>query len=163
MVRAARYELRNGEPVFVGACAEGLNRIVREIFVNGAAFRRFVQPVANVAGPADIELYLAELRRSAELVKQKYGARLIVLYLSEGDAYLAKSGFTDALIKERLQQSGINLIDATLSPKDFPPGTLFKIPGDGHPTALANRAFAALLRKFLANQTTTVAASPTVK
>jgi hypothetical protein len=163
MTRAARYELRNGEPVFVGACAEGLNRVFREIFINGAAFRRFVQPVANVAGPADVELYLAELRRSAELVKQKFGARLIVLYLSDGDTYLAKSGFTDALIMERLQQSGIDVIDATLSPKDFPPGTLFKIPGDGHPTAIANRAFAALLWKFCANQTATVIASPAVK
>ncbi|MGP0058567.1 MAG: SGNH/GDSL hydrolase family protein [Beijerinckiaceae bacterium] len=163
MMRAARYELRDGEPVFVGACAEGLNRVFREIFINGAAFRRFVQPVANVAGPADVELYLAELQRSAELVKQKFGARLIVLYLSEGDAYLAKSGFTDALIMERLQQSDIDVIDATLSPKDFPPGTLFKIPGDGHPTAIANRAYAALLWKFRANQTATVIASPAVK
>ncbi len=163
MVRAARYELRDGEPVFVGACAEGLSRVFREIFVNGAASRRFVRPFAGAAGAADVELYIAELRRSAELVKQKYGARLIVLYLSEGDAYLAKSGFTDAMIKTRLQHSGIELVDATLSPDDFPPGTLLRIPGDGHPTALANRAYTALLQNFLTNHQTVVVASPTLR
>jgi hypothetical protein len=163
MARAARYELRDGEAVFVGACAEGLNRVFREVFTNGAAYRRFLQPIMNVARPGDVELYLAELRRSAELVKQKYGARLIVLYLSEGDAYLAKSGFTDAMIKERLRDAGVELIDATLSPKDFPDGTLFKIPGDGHPTAIANRAFAALVQNFLVQQKATVMASPAAK
>jgi len=110
-----------------------------------------VQPFVNIAKPADLQIYIAQLRRSAELVKQKYGARLIVLYLSESDRYLAKSGFTDAMIMERLRQSGIELIDATLSPKEFPPGTLLTIPGDGHPTAIANRARAALLKNYLAN------------
>jgi len=151
MARAPRYELRDAEPVFVGACAEGLNRIFQDLFVSSAVFHRFVQPFVNIAKPADLQIYIAQLRRSAELVKQKYGARLIVLYLSESDRYLAKSGFTDAMIMERLRQSGIELIDATLSPKEFPPGTLLTIPGDGHPTAIANRVRAALLKNYLAN------------
>jgi hypothetical protein len=150
VARAPRYELRDGEPVFVGACAEGLNRVFEDFVVGSASYRRFVQPFVNVAKPADVELYIAEFRRSAELVKQKYGARLVVLYLSESDRYLAKSGYTDAMVKERLAQSGIELIDATLSPKDFPAGTLLKIPGEGHPTVIANRARAALLKDYLA-------------
>ncbi len=163
MVRAPRYELRNGKPVFVGACAEGLARVWREIFVDGAAFRRFIRPIETAVGPADIELYLAELRRCAELVKQKYGARLVILYLGGNDKYLAKSGFTDAMIEDRLRRSGIDLIDATLSPKDFPPGTLLAIPGDGHPTAIANRARAALLQHFLAVASASSGATVTLK
>jgi hypothetical protein len=150
MARAPRYELRDGEPVFVGACEEGLNLILEDIFVSSASFRRFARPIADVVTPADVELYLAELRRSAELVKQKYGGRLIVLYLAESDPYLAKSGFTDAMIEARLWQSGVEIVDATLSPKVFPPGTLLTIPGDGHPTAIADRACAALLKDYLA-------------
>lgn len=149
MARAPRYEMRNGKPVYVGACAEGLNRVFHEIFMNGAAYHRLIEPFMNTVGPADIEIYLAEMQRCAELVKQKYNGRLIVLYLAGNDKYLAKSGFTDAMIEARLRRSGIDLIDATLSPKDFPPGTLFKIPGDGHPTAIANRARAALLQHVL--------------
>lgn len=150
MARAPRYALRDGEPVFAGACTEGLNRILQDIFVSSATFRRFMLPVVDSVEPADVEIYLAELRRSAELIKQKYGGRLIVLYLSQSAAYLAKSGLTDAMIKQRLRQSGVELIDATLSPKDFPAGTLFRIPGDDHPTAIANRARAAMLKNYLA-------------
>lgn len=142
---------------------KGWRRVWREIFVDGAAFRRFIRPIETAVGPADIELYLAELRRCAELVKQKYGARLVILYLGGNDKYLAKSGFTDAMIEDRLRRSGIDLIDATLSPKDFPPGTLLAIPGDGHPTAIANRARAALLQHFLAVASASSGATVTLK
>lgn len=161
MVRAPRYVLRNGRLVFTGACGEGLNRAFGDIFMSGAAYHRLIEPFANRVGPADIEIYLAELRRCAELVKEKYGARLVVLYLAESDRYLAKSGFTDAMIEARLQQSGIDLIEATLAPKDFPPGTSLSIPGDGHPSAVANRARAALLQQFLAASSASVMAMPT--
>ncbi len=150
MARAPRYELHDGRLVFVGACAEGLSRIWDDVFVSSASFRRFARPIAEAVTRADVEIYLAELRRSAELVKQNYGARLIVLYLSESDPYLAKSGFTDAMIEARLRQAGVEVVDATLSPKDFPPGTSLTIPGDGHPSAIADRARAALLKDYLA-------------
>lgn len=151
MARAPRYELRGGEPVFVGACREGLVRFFQDAFMSSASFRRFLRPVTDSVGPRDVEIYLAEFRRCAELVKQKYDGRLIVLYMSGNDAYLAKSGFTDASIKERLLQSGVEVVDATLDPKDFPPGTALSIPGDGHPSAVANRARAKLLKNYLAD------------
>lgn len=160
VARAPRYDLRDGKPVFAGACAEGLKRILTDVFVSSAAFHRFISPVASTPSAADVELYIAELTRSNELVKAKYGAPLVILYLSESDAYLAKSGYTDAKIKKRLQDAGVDVVDASLSPADFPPGTLLAIPGDGHPTAAANRARAALLQKHLAEQTSTLAASP---
>ncbi|MGH6817801.1 MAG: SGNH/GDSL hydrolase family protein [Methylovirgula sp.] len=157
MARAPRYELRGGDPVFVGPCRQGLARFFQDAFLSSASFRRFLR-IADSVGRGDVEIYLAELRRCAELVKQKYGGRLIVLYMSGSNPYLAKSGFTDAQIKERLRQSGIEVIDATLSPKDFPPGTALSIPGDGHPTAIANRARAVLLKNYLAKTTPSPAA-----
>ena len=160
MARAPRYELRDGDVSFVGACAEGLNRVFQDVFMSGAALRRFVRPVTDAPTSADVELYLAELRRSAELVKQKYGARLIILYMAGEEGYLTKSGFTETTIKQRLQQSGLELVDVTLSASNFPPGTLLSIPGDGHPTAVANRARAALLQNYLANKVSAVAEVP---
>jgi hypothetical protein len=163
VARAPRYELRDGEPVFVGACAEGLYRAWQDVVVGSATYHRFVEPFLTAVGADDVELYLAELRRGAEFVKQKYGGRMIVLYLSEGDDYLAKSGFTDAKIEENLRESGIEVIEASLSPQKFPAGTEFKIPGDGHPTAIANRARAALLMDVLTHSAATIVASPGVQ
>jgi hypothetical protein len=40
------------------------------------------------------------------------------------------------------------VVDAGLDPNDFPGQTL-KIPGDGHPTGVANRAWAVLVRDAL--------------
>jgi hypothetical protein len=163
MARGPRYELRDGTLTYVGVCAEGMNRALQDIFVGSAAYHRFLQPFVDAIGAKDVEVYLAELRRSAELAKQKYGARMIVFYMPDGDGYLAKSGFTDAKIMQRLRESGVEVVDASLSPNDFPPGTLFKIPGDGHPTAAANRVRAAMLTNFLAGSATTVVANPSVK
>jgi hypothetical protein len=163
VARAPRYDLRDGEPMFVGACAEGPLRAWQDAVVGSATYHRFVEPFVTAVHADDVELYLAELRRSAEFVKQKYGARMIVLYLSEGENYLARSGFTDAKIEESLRESGIEVVNASLSPQNFPPGTEFRIPGDGHPTAVANRARAALLMDVLSHSGTTVLASPGVQ
>lgn len=155
MARAPRYELRDGEPVFVGACGEGINQVFREVVLGSKTYHRLLEPIFDAARPQDVEIYVAELRRSAELAKQKYGARLIALYISESDRYLAPTGFTDAQIKNKLRQSGVEVVDATLDPRNFPPGTLFKIPGDGHPTAIANRARAQILENYLSEVKTT--------
>jgi hypothetical protein len=151
VTRAPRYELRDDKPVFVGACAQGLDRVLRDIFISGALYQRFVRPLVSAASAADVDIYVAELERCAELVKEKYGGHLVVIYIGGNDAYLAKSGFTDASIEKRLRQAGVDVVDATLAPKNFPPGTLLTIPGDGHPTAIANRARAALLKSHLEN------------
>ncbi|MGB2730941.1 MAG: SGNH/GDSL hydrolase family protein [Methylovirgula sp.] len=158
MARAPRYELREGKPVFVGACREGIIRFIQDAFLSSASFRRFAG-ITDSVDRHDVEIYLAEFRRCVELVKRKFGGRLIVLYMSGNDAYLAKSGFTDASVKERLRQSGVEVVDAALAAADFPPGTALSIPGDGHPTAIANRARAVLLKNYLAKATPSSAAA----
>ena len=51
-----------------------------------------------------------------------------------------------------LREGGLVIIDARLDPKDFP-GQELQIPGDGHPTGIANRARALLVRDALAGLT----------
>ena len=148
MARAPRYELHEGRLVFKGACAEGFSRIFYDVILSSAFYQKLIAPTAASIGANDVEIYLAELERCAQLAKEKYGARLVILYLAESDAYLAKTGFTDAKIEERLRRGGMDVLDATLSPKNFPPGTQLQIPGDGHPTAIADRARAEMLQKF---------------
>jgi hypothetical protein len=60
-----------------------------------------------------------------------------------------RAGLTDQQIMQRLRDGGLLVIDAALDPNDFPGQTL-KIPGDGHPTSVANRAWAVLVRGALA-------------
>jgi hypothetical protein len=52
----------------------------------------------------------------------------------------------------RLRDGGLIVIDARLDPKDFG-GQGLQIPGDGHPTGVANRARALLVRDALAGLT----------
>lgn len=155
VARAPRYELHDGVAVFSGPCVKGWKRALHDAVMASATFRRLVRPIASAVRPKDVTLYVAEFKRSAELIKEKYGGRLIVLYLPDGTHYLAKSksGFTDVMIEDALKQAGIDVVDATLSPKDFPPGTQFAIPGDGHPTAIANRARAAMLKDYIESRT----------
>ncbi|MGO9006586.1 MAG: SGNH/GDSL hydrolase family protein [Beijerinckiaceae bacterium] len=163
VLSAPRYELRGGEPVYTGPCAEGLTRRLRGFLANSGTFRKFVEPVLLSIGPRDIDLYIAEIRRAAELAREKYGVPTIVLYLPAGDAYLAKAGLNDAEIEARFRKSGLLVLDGALSASDFAPGTALSIPGDGHPTALANRARAALLQNFLANRPAKVVAGRSIK
>jgi hypothetical protein len=149
VMRAPRYELRAGEPVHTGPCADGLARRLNEFLENMATFGKFFKPVLPSIGPNDIDLYIAEIRRAAELAEAKYGVRTIVLYLPTGDAYLAKAGIKDAEIEARFRQAGLLVLDGSLSESDFEPGTLLEISGDGHPTAVAHRARARLLHEFL--------------
>ena len=65
---------------------------------------------------------------------------------------LRRAGVTDAQIMGRLREGGLVVIDARLDPRDFP-GQELQIPVDGHPTGVANRARALLVRDALAGMT----------
>jgi len=149
--RAPRYLLRDGIPIYAGSCKQGAWRAVCDFVVGSALFRRFVRPIVNRATAADVELYLAELKQINELVNEKYGARLVILYIAGNDSYLSKSKFTDAKIEKTLKAGDIEFIDATLSRQNFPTNASRIIPGDGHPSALANRVRAKILADYLSS------------
>lgn len=147
--RAPRYEMKDGRLVYMGACAEGLRRLYSDIVLGSSFYQKLIAPRLPGVDGRDIEIYIAELVRCAQLVREKFGARLIVLYSTESAAYLAQTGFTDAMIQERLRQGGVDVVDDTLSFGEFLPGTLFTIPGDGHPTEVVARARATILYRYL--------------
>jgi hypothetical protein len=70
-LRAPKYWLVAGTPVFAGACAEGLERMFRETLGASAAYRVFVRPVVSAVSAGDIELYIAEILEAARLAKQR--------------------------------------------------------------------------------------------
>jgi len=149
IIRAPRYTLQDGEPIFMGPCAEGLMRYWNEFLGNSATFQVIVEPLLVSIGSKDIDLYIAEVSAAAKLARAKYGVPTVVLYLPAGDDYLANSATSDADIERRFRQAGLLVLDGALSRINFAPGTLLIIPGDKHPTAVAHHARAQRLHDFL--------------
>ena len=110
----------------------------------------YLQPLLLGAEPAKLELYIAILARAGELAREKYGVPTAIVYLPY-EGYLRGSGHTDQQIMQRLREGGLVVIDGSLDPGAFP-GQPLTIPGDGHPTGVANRARAELVRKALGSQ-----------
>ena len=116
-----------------------------------AMYSVFFEPVFGGARPVDIDLFVGILVRAGQLAREKYGVPTLILYWPD-EAYARRAGVTDAQIMGRLREGGLVIIDARLDPKDFP-GQELQIPGDGHPTGIANRARALLVRDALAGLT----------
>jgi hypothetical protein len=108
----------------------------------------------------DIELYLQITLAAVNFAKIKYGVPVILLYFKvEGDDYyLQGTGFTTETVLQRLRNGGAIVVDATLK-DEAAAGMALSIPGDGHPTALANRMRADILKKFLEQNMSGVLAS----
>ena len=134
-VRAPRYESVDGKVEYKGPCFSGLMQHVEEFYKETASYRVFLAPLLERPSHGDLETYVAIVGAVAKITREKYGVPLVVLYVPPPDHYLDGTGFTDAALRGRLQAAGIHLVDATL------PGAknILTIPGDGHPSALANR------------------------
>ena len=148
VLRAPRYVMVEGRPVYKGKCIDHWPARLRYLLTRTAMYSVFFEPVFGGAGPADMDLYVAMLIRAGQLARERYGVPTLILY-QPYDAYVRRAGLTDQQIMQRLRDGGLLVIDAGLDPNDFPGQTL-KIPGDGHPTGVANRAWAALVRDALA-------------
>lgn len=72
-----------------------------------------------------------------------------ILYLAD-PPYTKRAGTDDRQIVQRLRAGGLLVIEANLDPEDFP-GRPLIIPGDGHPTGVANRARALLMHDALSS------------
>lgn len=148
MLRAPRYALENGRPVFEGACYQHWATLPMQLFANTSLYHSFVEPALAPPTRADIDLYVAILARAGALARQMYGAPTVILFLGEDPLYLRRSGMTDDDIVRAMRNAGLDVIDASLDPADFP-GQILAIPGDGHPTGAANAARAAMLKTYL--------------
>jgi hypothetical protein len=136
---APRYKLVDGRPQFQGPCLG----LIYGLLARTAIYKAFVEPAVARVGPGDLDLYIAILTRAGEIAREKYGVPTVILYLPD-PAYARQSGWSDDQIMQRLRDGGLKVIDVTLNPSDFP-GQQLEIPGDGHPTGVANLARAKML------------------
>lgn len=146
-----RYVMVDGMPRYEGTCRGHWPVRLRRLWTRTAMYSVFFEPAFGGARPVDIDLFVDILVRAGQLAREKYGVPTLILYWPD-EAYARRAGVTDAQIMGRLREGGLVIIDARLDPKDFP-GQELQIPGDGHPTGIANRARALLVRDALAGLT----------
>jgi hypothetical protein len=97
----------------------------------------------------DVELYVQITLAAVKLAETKYHVPVIILDPgAERDDYLDGTGFTPAAVNQRFRDGGAIVIDASLD-TERAAGMILTIPGDGHPTALANRLWASILKNYL--------------
>ena len=141
---APRYRLVGNRPELAGSCTRWWSALSRSLFTGSATYRAFVAPLVERVRRADIELYLAIIGRAAALAREKYAVPTAILYLPDRD-YAGRAGIGDDAIMQHLRDHGLIVINGALDPSAFP-GQPLVIPGDGHPTAVADRARALLVR-----------------
>jgi hypothetical protein len=151
VVDAPRYVLEDGRVAFKGACFEGAALQLQQFVWNSAAYRMIFDPNRQKPSHDDVELYIRILLAAVDLAKAKYGVPTIVPFLRSTDEYLHGTGFTNESIIERLSRGGAHVIDVSLV-KEEAEGTKISIPGDGHPTALANQFRADMLKDYIDQQ-----------
>jgi hypothetical protein len=144
---AARYTMSDGQPKYRGRCADRWWPWLNTLFTL-SMYRIYLQPMVLGASPAKLDLYIAILIRAGEIAREKYHVPTVILYIPDA-AYLRGSGSSDEQIMQRLRDGGLTVIDGRLDQSAFP-GQNLAIPGDGHPTGIANRARAVLLRDAIA-------------
>ena len=149
MWHAPRYILVHGALSYEGACSDHWTEHVRQLWTRTAMESVFFKPAFGGANAADMDLFAAILIRAGQLAREKYRVPTLILYLPH-DAYVRRAGTTDQQIMQRMRDAGLLVVNADLDAKDFP-GQLLGIPGDGHPTGVANRARALMVRDVLAN------------
>lgn len=89
----------------------------------------------------DIDLYAAVLSRAAELLEERYGAKLYVLFWDGDEARSSR-------ILQKLADSGLphRRVSSYLSRTQL---TEYRVPQDGHPTAAANEIMAVGLASWI--------------
>jgi hypothetical protein len=157
--RGPRYALEDGRVILKGTCYEGFRLWLQNWLQFSAAYCWLIEPFRRRATHDDIELYIRVVLAAINLAKEKYGVPVIVLYFKgDGDAYLRETGFSTDSVLERLKEGGATVVDTSLD-KETSAGMALRIPGDGHPTALANRLRAAILKNYLERNMPSVLAS----
>ncbi len=148
VIDAPRYALEDGKIAFKGACFEGLALQLRQFFWNSAAYHLVFDPDRGKASHDDIELYIRILLAAVDLARTKYGVPTLIPFMDGSDEYLRGTGFTNDEIMQRLRDGGAEVVDASLAKEELE-GAKISIVGDGHPTALANRLRAEMLRAYI--------------
>ena len=133
---------------FVGPCAAGRQWLV-PLYAIAKRFAIYGRIAPLLAAPThdDVTTYIKIIEAFVAQMKQTYGIGTTVLFAHFDDEYLKRTGFTDTQIVDDLQRAGLDVLVDHLPPIADP--SLYEIAGDGHPTALANRARAAEIATHL--------------
>jgi len=146
--RAPRFTLQHGELSLDGTCRDAQSMSLRDWLHAFASYRMLVEPLILKPTDGDIELYIRTLQEAVRVAKERYGTRTIIAYLRH-EGYLRNTArFTDEIVMARWRDGGALVVDASLREQEKA-GAALAIPGDGHPTALANRLRAALLEEYM--------------
>ncbi|MBK8208877.1 MAG: hypothetical protein IPK78_01900 [Rhodospirillales bacterium] len=139
-----RFKLAGGGAVFAGPMYSLSDRLLQKMLNQGFATSRFIKPIFFhvMVTAEDVSLYVAILKKANEIIRAQYGIPLTVLYLDGYDEDVSGIGLNDAKIRGLVEAEGLKVIEAGL--RESPP-SLLRIPGDGHPTSLANELRAEIL------------------
>jgi hypothetical protein len=135
-----RYELVDGKATFVGSCAEEWSLPLRWLFEITSLYDIIAPRFDKTTLRQKVDLYIAILIRAGQIAREKYGVPTIIFYMPAADD-AQRGGYTAAEVADRLRAGGLIVVDGTLDLSAFPGQELF-IPGDGHPTGVANREWA---------------------
>jgi hypothetical protein len=144
---APRFVLERDQPVLKGTCRDGQWPWLRDGLQPFASYRLLVEPLILKPDDDDVELYIRTLLAAVRIAEERYGTRTIVPYV-RSSGYLQTTKFTDESVMERLREGGAIVIDASLQQEEKA-GAVLNIPGDGHPTRLANDLRARMLKDYV--------------
>ena len=149
MVTRAPRLVPDGDGVrFAGPCVSGRSLLLPLLLIA----RRFalydrLEPLLAAPRHDDVVTYIKIIEAFVAEASRRDHVDTTVLFAPFENAYLAGSGYTEARIVDDLRHAGVDVLVDHL-PEIADPG-LYEIPGDGHPTALANRARAAEIEAHL--------------
>jgi hypothetical protein len=151
MRHGPRYALENGQVALKGACYEGPSLWLREWLENTASYRLFIASYRNKISHNDVDLFIRILVAAVNASKEKYGIATLIPYIPAGASNLKGTGFSDDEIVQRLRDGGAMVVDVSLA-KEEAAGAKLRIEGDGHPTPLANRLRASIIKDYIDNR-----------
>lgn len=138
------YARRADEAVYAGLCADRAGfagRYLLPALRSSALYKHFLGAAEQPVTTEDFGLYLSIFAKSARLLREKYAAPLLVVYMPD-DLTASKYRFDDRLrsneaVMAAFSAAGVHVLDGWALPKRYPIGELI-IQGDGHPTARLN-------------------------
>ena len=143
---APRYRLdAAGELAQHGTCFDGR---LHDVLHGFALFRDIIEPRLARIDAQDADTYFAIVDQFVRVAKEKYGVPPTIIVLPDLPGYLAQLKTDEAAYIARLKTSGADILVDPLS-RDAE-NNPYAIPGDGHPTGLANRTLAKMLIDHLA-------------
>lgn len=128
------YRSNSGKAVYHGLCKA-------HWWQHTGTYKMLLEPFHERINGDNVEVYLDMVDRIAELARDKYRAALLIVDDAWLQPYLMDSriGFSTRDVEARFKATGAMVIDNETEEKNV---DRLEIPGDMHPTALANRLIA---------------------